>query len=111
MKEKAKTNIIPTLIKFKKGDTVKINIDFERLRKDKRYNGMTGIIIDTVDLRSISDDGIETVIKGFEYVVYLHRKRETCVFSDKELEFDNSNIKKRRLKESKEIIRNDWLKT
>ena len=97
-------------IKFKKGDTVKIVIDYERLKKDRKFNGMTGIIFGSIDLRAVDKDDSkkESVVPDFGYVVFLHRKRELCYFSPSELQFDDEYVKKKRIEEAKERFEKNW---
>jgi len=86
------------LTHFKVGDTVRIKIDYERLRKDRKFNGMTGVIVGDVKLRALAEDNKkETVVDDFEYIVYLHRKRELCVFGKHELEFDDDRVHSRKM--------------
>lgn len=80
-------------IELKKGDMVKIKIENPRLFGDKKYNGKTGLIVDTIGVRCGKD------IITTSYVVYLHRKRELCAFSRLELILEDKRVLKKRLEE------------
>jgi len=97
-------------IKFKKGDTVRVVIDYERLKKDRKFNGMTGIIFGSIDLRVVNKDNPkeESVISDYGYVVFLHRKRGLCYFSPSELQFDDEYVKMKRTEEAKERFEKNW---